>query len=329
MKKFNSTQLKLIALLADGSCQSGSDLGNALNVSRTAIWKQTKQLAALGLPIQSIPQQGYHLAQPLILLNEQTIRDQLNKRNFNQAVYFHLFASLDSTNHFLKQLPNSLAIDVCCAETQTDGRGRFGRSWHSPFGENIYCSSRWHFDSDLSALSGLSLVVSLAIIATLNEFGIDEAARIKWPNDILWQNKKLCGCLIEISAESNSGADVVIGIGLNVNSATKDHPLPDKPWCSLYEMTGNYFDRNLLMACLITQLHKHIQRFVADGFPAFMAEWQPLDYLQDQLITVSHPTGPIVGKAAGVNESGQLILIDDKGIKHYLSSGDTSLQSIK
>lgn len=327
MKKLTSLQQQLIQQLSDGSCHSGVDLGLKLGISRTAIWKHIKQLIDLNLPIKRLPQKGYCLVQPLILLDEIAIKQHLNTLAFKEIIDIHLFASIDSTNRFLKELPRSKSMDICCAETQTAGRGRFGRTWYSPFGENIYCSSRWHLDCDLSRLSGLSLVVSLAILAAINDLGIRESICVKWPNDILWQGKKLCGNLIEVNAESNSSADIIIGVGLNVNSITKAHPLPDKPWCSLYDVIGKYFDRNLLVAYLIHHLHHYLKKFFSQGFTAFLPQWQKVDYLYNKMITVSQPTGPLHGKAHGVNEMGQLLLVDEKGKTHYLSSGDTSLNS--
>jgi BirA family biotin operon repressor/biotin-[acetyl-CoA-carboxylase] ligase len=334
MKKFSSTQIKLLNCLADGMCHNGNDLGVLLSMSRTAVWKRITQLIKLGLPIARIPQRGYRLAMPITFLNENHIRHQLKINHFNKPIDIHLFASVDSTNRLLKELPHNPSIDICCAEIQTAGRGRFGRQWYSPFGENIYLSSRWRFDCDLSRLSGLSLVVSLAILATLNDFGFNENIRVKWPNDILWNNKKLCGTLIEVIAESNSSAEVVIGIGLNVNSKLpitdeSNNAYPDKPWCSLYDITGKYTDRNLLIAQLIIYLDQFLDKFMLQGFAAFMPRWHEIDYLQGNVITVSNFAGPLKGLANGVNETGQLILIDAEGTTHYLSSGDTSLHSMR
>ena len=329
MKKFKPTQINLLNCLTDGASHSGNALGEMLHVSRTAIWKQIKQLIDIGVPIERIANKGYRLRTPITFLNEEALREQLSLKHFKTPIDFHLFASIDSTNRQLKEIPYHGAIDVCCAETQTAGRGRFGRHWHSPFGENIYCSSRWHFDCDLSRLSGLSLVVSLAILATLNDMGINDAIKIKWPNDLLWQHKKLCGSLIEVIAESNSRVEVIIGIGLNVNSATTNLPVSiDKPWCSLLDITDHYIDRNALIARLITQLSQHLQIFIEHGFTAFIADWHHSDYLYGENITVSHPTGALSGIAQGVNEGGQLILMDEMNVTHYLSSGDTSLHSM-
>lgn len=326
VKHLNDTQLQLITLLSDGRCHSGNELGRHLKMSRTAIWKHVKQLLDLGLPIQRVPHTGYKLNNHLTLLDKNKILSYLKDPilPFN----LHLFASIDSTNRFLKELTSSPLIEVCCAEMQSNGRGRFGRHWHSPFGENIYCSSRWHFDCDLSRLSGLSLIVSLAIMKALADLGIREDIKVKWPNDILWQNKKLCGNLIEVIAESNGGAEVVIGIGLNVNADTANRPLIDnKAWCSLYDITGKFLDRNELIAGLITRLHLFLTKFMSQGFAAFMTQWQEIDYLQDKIITVTNHLGAISGRANGVNETGQLILVDERGILHYLSSGDTSLHN--
>ncbi|KTC81406.1 biotin--[acetyl-CoA-carboxylase] ligase [Legionella brunensis] len=328
MKQISPIQLKLIQQLADGGCYSGSVLGEQLGVSRTAIWKHIRQLIEMGLPIKRLPQQGYQLTSSMQLLNEPAIRHYLAVYHFTSPINFHLFTTIDSTNQFLKSLPNTHNLDICCAEMQTQGKGRFGRHWVSPFGENIYCSSRWELNCCLSQLSGLSLVVALAILTSLKDSQIKEDIQLKWPNDLLWHDKKLCGILIEIMAETHGNAQVIIGIGMNVNTPTHKQPLPDKPWCSLYEITGKKHDRNLLLANLIYRLHVYMEQFLELGFAKFHDEWHEVDYLAGKFITVSQPTGSIQGYACGINELGQLGLKDEQGIIHYLSSGDTSLSAI-
>lgn len=329
MKQFSSLQLRLLQHLADGHCHSGSVLGEQLGVSRTAIWKQISQLTDLGVGINRFPQQGYQLTQPLQLLDETLIRHHLQTKDYNKALNFHIFASADSTNRFLKDSPDSTgAITICCAEKQTQGRGRFGRTWFSPFGENIYCSSRWHLDCCLSQLSGLSLVVGLAILACLNDLNLKQDIKLKWPNDVLWQDKKLAGILIEVIGETNGSAQVIIGIGMNVNAATQEQTNEASSWCSLNDITGEYFDRNLIVAHLIYQLDCHLQQFLTQGFSSFQSAWQEVDYLYEKEINISQPTGAMAGKACGVNQLGQLCLeTKDKNV-HYLSSGDTSLKKL-
>jgi BirA family transcriptional regulator, biotin operon repressor / biotin---[acetyl-CoA-carboxylase] ligase len=327
MIKLNPAQLTIIQILSDGLCHSGTELGQKLGITRSAIWKQINQLIDYELPIISIPNQGYKLKQELILLDEQQIRAELKANSWNNPAHLHVFTSVDSTNRFLKDLPISPQLDICCAELQTQGRGRFGRSWHSPFGENIYCSSRWSLHGDLTKLSGLSLVTSLAVVATLKEFNDSAPIKIKWPNDILWNDKKLCGSLIEIIAESNATAQIIIGIGLNVNTDTHHNPLPDKPWCSLYEITQKRHDRNKLIAHLIINLERYLARFITHDLHVFMDEWHQYDYLMDQQITVHQAFESLSGVACGINGAGQLIVENSEG-RHLLSSGDTSLKTI-
>ncbi|MCW8443181.1 biotin--[acetyl-CoA-carboxylase] ligase [Fluoribacter gormanii] len=322
---FTSSQLILLQLLGDGGCHSGSELGAAIGITRSAIWKQINQLIDSGIPVKRIRHQGYQLPNPLILLNKEKIMGHLPLQTQLAPFNMHVVTSIDSTNHYLKELPPSNTVDICCAEIQTQGRGRFGRHWHSPFGENIYCSSRWNLNYDFTKLSGLSLVTSLAILATLNELDISPNIKIKWPNDILWNHKKLCGSLIEILAESNGNIQVIIGIGLNVNTDTQNHPLPDKPWCSLYEITKQYFDRNVLIAKLIINLDRYLTKFIHQDLSSFLDEWNKSDYLFGKKINVTQSLDTLSGVACGINQLGQLILQDKSGTKHFLSSGDTSL----
>lgn len=248
-------------------------------------------------------------------LNEKQIRHHIDIKAFNQPLNFHLLDTIDSTNRFLKDLPPSKAITICCAEAQTQGRGRFGRVWHSPYGENIYFSARWRLEEEVSKLSGLSLVVSLAVLNTLCAEGI----MIKWPNDLLWNQKKLSGCLIELLTTTKTETEVIIGIGINVNTKAI------APWCSLFDITGVLHDRNILIGQLIQNLNFHLQQLLTRGFSSFLTQWQNVDALKGQQITISQQERKLTGLAYGVNETGQLILVEANGDRHALSSGDTSL----
>lgn len=328
MNQFSSVQTQLLSYLADGLCHSGSSLGEQLGISRTAVWKQIKQLTLLGVPIHRLPQQGYQLAAGFKLLSSESINNHLKQRGFNTAVDLHVFTTIDSTNNYLKNCQKSSQTIICTAEKQTHGRGRFGRQWVSPFGENIYLSSRWHLNCCLSKLSGLSLIVSLAIHDCLLKNSVEDIW-VKWPNDLMWNHKKLCGVLIEVIAETNGNVQVIIGVGLNVNSIPQDNPLIDKPWCSLFQITGHYFDRNVLIADLLFSLNHYLQKFMESDFSAFQNQWQKIDYLAGHLISVSHLNGEKKGYAKGVSGGGHLCLIDDQGVTHELASGDTSLLGIE
>ncbi|MFI4919321.1 MAG: biotin--[acetyl-CoA-carboxylase] ligase [Legionellales bacterium] len=263
-----------------------------------------------------------------ILLNEQQIKNQLAINKFSQPYKLHLFTTIGSTNSYLKETTPSLMLDVCCAEQQTQGRGRFARHWHSPFAENIYCSSRWRFNCELSKLVGLSLITSLAVLATVKALCPSPEIKVKWPNDLLWGDKKLCGSLIELITEPNGAIQVIIGIGLNVNTDTKNNPLPEKPWCSLFEIAQQPFNRNIIIANLLLNLNVYLNKFMTNGLEAFIEEWNKHDCLAGNYITVNQACTAVSGTAGGINKAGQLLLVDEQGITHCLSSGDTSIGSL-
>jgi BirA family biotin operon repressor/biotin-[acetyl-CoA-carboxylase] ligase len=262
-------------------------------------------------------------------LSESLIRQQFNSHNTHEPIQFKLFEHVESTQDFLKCQPPAAGVTVCCAEQQSKGRGRFGRSWHSPSGENIYCSIRLVLNCNMSQLSALSLVTSISIVSALHSLGLACSLLIKWPNDILWQGKKLSGNLIELISTSDTQTDLVIGVGINVNSDLSLQQHVDKPCCSLLDITGQRQMREPIIGQIIHHLLMDTERLVSQGFPSFLTQWQALDALFKQSIEVfTTPITTIKGIANGVDNTGRLILIDDAGHVHYLSSGETSLQNV-
>lgn len=328
MRLFSNTQLSIINLLANGLPQSGTLLGKKLGITRTAIWKNIKQLNEMGLPIQTTIK-GYQLDNFLQPLNEQAILNFLKKHPFNKPIQLHLLASVDSTNQYLKLLPASSMVEICSSEMQTQGKGRFGRKWYSPFSENINLSIRYELNCCPSKLAGLSLLVGLSLLRSLKDCQILEPIQLKWPNDLMWCGKKLGGILIEIMGESHATTSVVIGIGLNVNSNTHLNNIPQINWCSLYEITKLYQDRNLLIASMVSWLNAYLDIFLSQGFESFLEEWKLADYLLGKNIQLVHGQHIIHGKALGINELGQLLVEDDEGVIQILSSGETSLHQTK
>lgn len=324
MYKLSPLQMGLLNLLADGQGYTGNFLGQELGISRAAIEQEIKQLRHLGIAISRLSS-GYRLNIPMKLLDIDQIIIYLNQLNFFNPINFHLFASLDSTNNFLKSIDNSPHISVCLAEKQTHGRGRLGQQWVSPFGVNLYFSSRWHFNCNLSKLSGLSLVVSLCLQACLKNYGIHNVW-VKWPNDLIWQDQKLGGILIEVIAERNDSIEVIIGIGLNVNMSNASSETPENAWCSLHKITGNCWDRNPLIASVLNYLTNYLRVFTEKGFLPFHNEWNKVDYLRGHFICLSHPTGSKFGYVTGVSNQGHLLLTEEgTGKELLLSAGETNL----
>lgn len=263
-----------------------------------------------------------------MFLNENNLRQYLKQAGFQDKIELIVLDSVDSTNRYLKDLTTGENIVLCCAEMQTQGRGRFQRTWFSPKAENIYCSLRWHFPHPSNALATLSLVISLAILQTLKSLAIAQDISIKWPNDLLWQDKKLCGILVETMQHPVAGIYVIIGIGLNVNSDTHAHhseQAPLKPWCSLYDMTQKTLDRNSLIAQLFIHIQRYITLFKTDGLAPFLPEWHAADYLQGKTVEILQGNHIIQGVAQGINAQGELLVVDQDQRQWDIASGEATL----
>jgi BirA family transcriptional regulator, biotin operon repressor / biotin---[acetyl-CoA-carboxylase] ligase len=324
VKPINNNLLKVTQLLSDGEYHDGTSIGHQLNITRAAVWKLMKKLEQYGAKLTSARGKGYRLESPLVLLSVDKVQVQLKR----QQVRLEVLEKINSTNDYLKQHTHqNKQLVACVAEMQTQGRGRLQRSWHSPFAENVYFSLLYPFAKDVSELSGLSLVVGLAICHAI-ESVVDlssEPLKVKWPNDVLVDGLKLAGTLIEIQAESNGGCQVIVGVGLNVNMTKASKADIDQPWSSLQHLTGQYIDRNQLCAALIDSLVEYIDKFSIMGMSAFMKEWKSRDYLMGSGIAIASGDKKTIGTCAGVNKQGNLLLKNKLGDVLVFSSGDASL----
>lgn len=319
MKKYNAKSVALLGLLSDGKTHDGNVLGEQLGITRSAVWKMCQKLQGLGVDLHSVKGKGYVLNTPIILLDPERIQ-----AGIQSPVRVSVFESLDSTNDYLLANRTRTGIEVCLAEMQTAGRGRLGRPWVSPFSENIYFSCRYPFQKDISELAGLSLVVSLSIVAALKGVGAGDALSVKWPNDVVCEAGKLSGTLIELRAESNGHCEAVIGIGMNVNMDATG--AIDQAWTSLRQRSGCYHDRNSIVIALANQLFDDLAQFQREGLSAFLSRWNALDFYRGKPVTVLHANTSFTGLAQGVNEHGHLLLeLPGGGVKAF-ASGDASLK---
>lgn len=325
MKNLSTSLKNLVKILNDGEYHSGSELGKALNISRNAIWKHIKQLDKFDIEIESAQSKGYRLTQPLILLDKNKIKKNINYSGQLKLEKFDVLGSITSTNDYLKSLTIKKInhVNICMTEHQTDGRGRLGRAWHSPFGANIYLSLSWLVAQDVSRFSGLSLAIALSLVQALSNYQIP--ITIKWPNDILWQNKKLAGILTELNAESHGMTQVVIGIGLNVNMPLMAKNNIDQQWTSLEKILNSYQDRNKIVGNLINHILYTLDEFEQEGFAYFIKQWQQYDHLFGKKININKGKDSILGIAAGVNEHAHLLLQHEDGNITAHSAGETSL----
>lgn len=321
----------LITVLADGKFHSGQELGEVLGVSRAAVWKQLQKLEPLGIRLSSVKGKGYCLEGGLNLLSAPAIESQLNPVAQQLLTRLELCPVVDSTN--AQAMRSGLEWGsgyACLAEFQTAGRGRRGRTWVSPFGKNIYLSLMWTFDGGAAELEGLSLAVGVAIADGLAMLGV-EKLELKWPNDVLWQGKKLAGILLEMTGDPAGVCQVVIGIGVNVLMPAEAASEIDQPWIDLSSVgrflnlpRGN-IERNRLVAALLSQLLPLLQSYKKDRFVAYRHRWEALNAYAGQKVQVHMANKSVDGEMLGVGETGALRLKTVAG-EELFYGGEVSLR---
>lgn len=240
----------------------------------------------------------------------------------NQISAIELFPTLPSTNTYLLK-ESKISGHVCLAEQQSAGRGRRGKKWISPLGNNIYLSLRWHFSLDTQALSGLSLVVGLAVIKALQHYGASGLA-LKWPNDVLSNHKKIAGILVEFGESQEKSTPAVIGIGINGDLSFEQGKSIEQPWTSLAVLCGKPVKRNALVSLLLEALLTQLASFEEFGFACFQKEWEKWDVLVDKNITLLLANSRLVhGIARGVDFQGALI-VETEGKRQAYFGGEVS-----
>jgi len=316
----------LLSVLADGRFHSGRELGEQLQVSRSAIWKQIRKVEELGIEIYSVKGRGYRLPGGLDLLEMSAVKDLLDSDVSAQLGEIELELTMESTN--LQAMSLSQRQDchgrLFVAEQQTAGRGRRGRQWVSPFGRNLYFSLVWRFEHGAAALEGLSLVVGLALKNALAKLEIDGTA-LKWPNDLLFGNAKLAGILLEMTGDASGECQVIIGVGLNVAMQPQQGEAIDQAWTDLQTIKGEAVSRNALLAAVLNELVPMLDQFKAQGFEPFAAPWMAANAFQDEAVELLLGDNALNGICRGVNSSGALLL-DTEGEVRAFHGGEVSLR---
>ncbi|NKB75517.1 MAG: biotin--[acetyl-CoA-carboxylase] ligase [Gammaproteobacteria bacterium] len=225
------------------------------------------------------------------------------------------FESIESTNSYLLN-QKSVSNRVCLAENQTGGRGRRGRQWQSMHSGSILMSMGWELQGQ--DVSGLSLVMGIAVVSALQEFGLENVG-LKWPNDLLVKGEKIGGILVELS-----GRNCVVGLGLNVDTPFDGQVNIDLPWTDLSQQ-GLDVDKNKLVVALVSNFEKLMTSFIVSGFAQFQSHWNALHVYQNKAVIVSMPEKEWIGLAKGVDSRGAL-LVEIDGQTKCIESGEVSIR---
>lgn len=323
-----TTRARLLAVMADGHFHSGQSLAEQAGVSRTAIWKHIRSLRDRGLDIFAVSGRGYRLAEPLDLLDANIIHARLGQRVARQVRGVNVELELPSTNQYLlEQVPADQAPGrVCLAEYQSAGRGRHGSHWLSPLGAGLYLSIGWRVDGMAEPLTGLSLAAGVAAVRALQKCGI-EGITLKWPNDLVWQGRKLGGILLEVRGEITGSCLWVLGLGLNVRLPAGFRTAVDQPVIDLAGLAADLPSRSELAAALINELVDCLSDYPRTGFRPYISDWQRFDCMSGHQVALSTGRHTIRGQMIGVDKGGALLLSVDGAIQRY-ASGELSLRVV-
>ena len=306
---------------------SGQQICEKFHVSRTAVWKVIEQLKEEGYQIEAVRNRGYRLKESPDILSQAEIESRISTEWAGRNVSY--FRETDSTNTQAKRLGEEGAPHgtLVVAEAQNAGKGRRGRTWVSPGGEDIYMTLLLRPDILPSSAPMLTLVMALSVAEALREeTGVD--ARIKWPNDIVSDGKKLCGILTEMSAEVDYIHYVVIGVGINVNQPSFPGELKDRA-TSLVIETGKKFLRPALIAAVMRKFEKYYGSFTEQGNLSGIQEaYNSLLVNVGEHVRVLDPGHEYNAVSSGINEKGELLVQKEDGSTEAVYAGEVSVRGI-
>ncbi|MDO5298725.1 MAG: biotin--[acetyl-CoA-carboxylase] ligase [Clostridia bacterium] len=315
---------RILTQLLKNDTVSGQALSEKLGVTRAAVWKQIEQLRQQGFVIESLGRQGYRLVECPDSLMAPVVRQGLDTSWAGREIVY--LRSVDSTNRYARQLAQEGAAHgtLVLADEQTAGRGRRGRGWISPAGESIYMTLILRPQAHPSQVAQLSLATALAVAQGITRScGVE--ARIKWPNDIVCQGRKVCGMLLEMNADEQSVHDVVAGIGINVHPGAVSEEIAETAG-ALDVLCGRTLRRAEIVRGFL-RAFEEVDALMADG-EAFMRAYCEHSATLGRRVQVIGLNGSFIGTALGVTGSGALIVEDEQGKRHEVLAADVSVRGL-
>lgn len=236
---------------------------------------------------------------------------------------------VDSTNEEAKRAASQDAPDESffVADRQTAGKGRRGRSWLSPGGEDIFFSILLRPAISPASASMLTILAALAGAITAEKHS-GEPCLIKWPNDIILHERKICGILTEMVLNDNEIDYVVVGVGFNLNRLQFDHEIADIAG-SIRKETGKQVVRSAFFVDYVKEFLKRYRKFLhTENLAPFMDEYNRLLINKGRQVKLVKKGQEMVRTAGGINEKGELIVFDDAGRQETVFSGEVSVRGL-
>ncbi len=308
---------------------SGQQLCEQFQVSRTAVWKVINQLKEEGYQVEAVRNKGYRIIESPDVLTREELAVQIGDATRWAGQEIVCFTETDSTNVRARKLGENGAAHgtLVVAEQQTAGRGRRGRGWESPAGSSIYMSLLLRPEFLPNKAPMLTIVMAYSVATALREqTGLD--FRIKWPNDIVLNGKKVVGILTEMSTEIEYINHVVIGVGINVNTEAFPEEICATA-TSIRRESGKTWRRAELIAAILRQFEVQYERFVKEEDLAYLRE------AYDAVLVNCNREVRILGEkdgyravALGIDDQGELLVRKEDGTVTSVYAGEVSVRGI-
>lgn len=307
---------------------SGEELAKYLSVSRTAIWKAIKSLRGEGYNISAVTNRGYQLTKDNDLISAEGIKIFLNPKYSEN--YIRVYKTIDSTNQEAKKLlmDNEMPHGtILIAEEQTAGRGRFQRKFFSPSNKGIYMSVILRPNMELSKAIHITTSAAIAVCRAIETL-TKKRPKVKWVNDIFLDDKKICGILTEATGNFESGRveNVVVGIGVNFKTDSKDFPEDIKNIAgSIFQGESPNITRNQLVAEILNELFELCENL---DDKSIMKEYRILSLVLGKEVSFLKNNKMNKGTAVDITEDGALVIKHENGEIDYLNSGEVSVKTL-
>lgn len=301
-------------LVSHNTFVSGEQIGRSLNISRTAIWKHINFLKQYGYIIQSSSNAGYKLQFPTdtpIVLEPEELTTGIAGRKIISTI-----TTTSTNNNAISIAENVTEGTVVITESQTEGRGRRGRNWVSPFGMGLYFSIILKPVLPVAKLPRMTILIGVAIANALKKFNI--FPQLKWPNDIILNEKKIGGVLSELFVEGDIAKYVVVGVGLNVHTRSDDFPEEIRKIAgSIFTETGKSFSRLKILTACLSEIDNAYKFFVKNSgdLGEFAHSWNEIAWKKGEEVLITTGKEKELCKIIGLREDGVLLVEQGKKLK--------------
>lgn len=299
----------LSVLLKDNTIfLSGEEISRLVGVSRAAIWKHIEELRNKGYQIDAKPRKGYRLIYRPDRVAAEEIQNELQTLSFGRQVRYEPVAK--STQILAHQWARAGAVEgsLVIADEQQEGKGRLGRKWHSPPKAGVWMSLVLRPPIPIQQASHLTLLASVGVSTAIINLA-NLPIQIKWPNDLLIHEKKVCGILTELRGDQDKIDYMILGIGINVNQQANQFPAELREIATSLAIESNQiFSRAHLIAAVMKQLEHYYHLYLKQGFEPIRNKWESLSNLIGKKITAKTPQKEVVGVAESLGMDGSLLV---------------------